>query len=53
MIYQILFKPLPPIILKPILDCFFKGPLENVSTFFHLCAGDIGGDLQLLYSRRT
>ncbi len=53
MIYQILFKPLPRIILKPIHYRLLKTPLKNVSTFFHLCTGDVGGDLQLLYSRRT
>ena len=53
MIHQILFKPLPPIILKPILDCFFKSPLELEAAFFHLLATDISGDLELLYSGGT
>ena len=51
MIYQILFKHPSPVILKPIHYRLLKTPLKNVSTFFHLCTGDVGGDLEFLDAR--
>ena len=49
--YQILFKPLLRIILKPILDCFFKNPLELEAAFFHLFAPEMLVEICIFFTR--
>ena len=50
---NLLFQPLPVIILEPVSKSFFEAPLKLITAVLQLLTTDISRNLEFLHSRRT